>query len=308
METKVDTSVLDQVNEKTEEVISPWKIAWKRLKRYKLAMVGMFVLLFLAIASIAGPFLSPYRNVAIDLVNQGLPPSWHHLLGTDDVGRDILTRVLYAGRISLAVGVVAVTISVLIGSTLGVIAGYYGGIVDSIIMRVVDIIMCFPYLGILIVLSAMMSDLRVPPDYRIFVLMFMIGVISWPGLCRIIRGQILSFREQEFMQAAEALGLKDRRKMFSHLLPNTFASVIVYATLGVGDAILAESALSFLGLGVTPPTPSWGQMVQVVDDLYIIQYMPWKWIPPGLCILLTVLSINLFGDGLRDALDPKLKG
>lgn len=307
MEAKIDVNILNRANTETEEAISPWKLAWKRLKRNKLAISGLFVLLFLAGAAIVGPFISPYKMDGLDMGSMGLTPSLQHLLGTDDIGRDILTRLMYAGRISLTVGVVAITISILIGSTLGVIAGYYGGIVDSIIMRVVDIILCFPYLAILIVLSAIMSDLKVNPDQRIFVVMFMIGCISWPGLCRIIRGQILSFREQEFMQAAEALGLRDRHKMFKHLLPNTFATVIVYGTLGIGEAILAESTLSFLGLGVTPPTPSWGQMVQVVNDLYTIQFLPWKWIPPGLCILLTVLSINLFGDGLRDALDPKLK-
>lgn len=290
-----------------EEVISPWKIAWKRLKRNKLAVSGLLVLVFLAAAAIIGPFLSPYEMDELNMADTGLAPSLKHPLGTDDIGRDILTRLMYAGRISLMVGVVAVTISVLIGSVLGVIAGYYGGLADAIIMRIVDIIMCFPYLGILIVLSAIMSDLKVHPDRRIFVVMLMIGGISWPSLCRIVRGQVLSLREQEFMQAAEALGLKDRRKMFRHLLPNTFATIIVYGTLGIGNAILSESALSFLGLGVTPPTPSWGQMVQVVNDLYTIQYLPWKWIPPGLCILFTVLSINLFGDGLRDALDPKLR-
>ena len=137
--------------------------------------------------------------------------------------------------------------------------------------------------------------------------MFVIGFLSWPFLCRIVRGQILSLREQEFMQAAEALGLRDRRKIFTHLLPNTFASIIVSATLGIGGAILTESALSYLGLGVTPPTPSWGNMIQGVNELYTLQYEPWKWIPPGVCIFLTVMAINLFGDGLRDALDPKLK-
>ena len=243
----------------------------------------------------------------IDLTKSELPPSWAHPLGTDDVGRDVLTRLMYAGRISLAVGLVAVTIEVIIGSFMGVVAGYFGGIVDSIIMRLVDVIMCFPFLAILIMLSAVMSDFHVNPNYRIFVVMFIIGIIGWTGLSRIVRGQMLSLREQEFMQAAEALGLSDNRKMFRHLLPNALASIIVYATLGIGGAILSESALSFLGLGVTPPTPSWGQMVQLCRDMYVLQFEPWLWIPPGLCIFLAVMSINLLGDGLRDAIDPKLK-
>lgn len=296
------------VNEiKKEDIISPWKIAWKRLKKNKLALTGLFILIFMVLMSIVGPWISPYDMETIDLGNVSSSPTAQHLLGTDSVGRDVLTRIMYAGRISLSVGVVAVVIEIVIGSILGAVAGYYGGVVDGIIMRVVDVFMCFPSLPILIMLGALMSDLKVRPEYRMFVVMFILGVLSWPGLCRIVRGQILSLREQEFMQAAEALGLKDRKKMFRHLLPNTFASIIVTATLGIGGAILTESALSFLGLGVTPPTPSWGNMVQVVNDLYILQTQPWLWIPPGLCIFLTVISINIFGDGLRDALDPKLK-
>lgn len=296
------------VNEiKKEDIISPWKIAWKRLKKNKLALTGLFILIFMVLMSIVGPWISPYDMETIDLGNVSSPPTAQHILGTDSVGRDVLTRIMYAGRISLSVGVVAVVIEIVIGSVLGAVAGYYGGVVDGIIMRVVDVFMCFPSLPILIMLGALMSDLKVRPEYRMFVVMFILGVLSWPGLCRIVRGQILSLREQEFMQAAEALGLKDRKKMFRHLLPNTFASIIVTATLGIGGAILTESALSFLGLGVTPPTPSWGNMVQVVNDLYILQTQPWLWIPPGLCIFLTVISINIFGDGLRDALDPKLK-
>jgi peptide/nickel transport system permease protein len=296
------------VNEiKKEDIVSPWKIAWKRLKKNKLALTGLFILVFMVLMAIAGPMISPYAMETIDLGNVSSPPSAQHLLGTDSVGRDVLTRIMYAGRISLSVGVVAVVIEIFIGSILGAFAGYYGGIVDGIIMRIVDVFMCFPSLPILIMLGALMSDLKVRPEYRMFVVMFILGILSWPGLCRIVRGQILSLREQEFMQAAEALGLKDRKKMFRHLLPNTFASIIVTATLGIGGAILTESGLSFLGLGVTPPIPSWGNMVQVVNDLYILQTQPWLWIPPGLCIFLTVMSINIFGDGLRDALDPKLK-
>ncbi|MCB2289630.1 ABC transporter permease [Clostridium sp. CS001] len=292
---------------KREEILSPWKIIRKRLKKNKLAMFGMYILLFMVLMAAFGPIISPYKMETIDLLNVSASPSFKHILGTDDIGRDVLTRVMYGGRISLTVGVLAVLVEVLIGSILGGIAGFYGGIVDSIIMRVVDIFLSFPGLPLLIMLAAVMSDLKVPPQYRMYVVMFIIGILGWPGLCRIVRGQILSLREQEFMQAAEALGLKDSRKIFSHLLPNTYASIIVSATLGIGGAILTESALSFLGLGVTPPTPSWGQMVQSVNNAYILQFQPWIWAPPGICIFLTVMGINLFGDGLRDAIDPKLK-
>jgi peptide/nickel transport system permease protein len=290
-----------------EVVLSPSRVVWNRLKRNKLAMTGLIIIIIMILTAIIYPIISPWDVYKLDLTAGELPPSFQHPLGTDDVGRDVLTRLMFAGRISLMVGIVAVAIEVLIGSTLGVVAGYFGGIVDSIIMRIVDIIMCFPFLCILIMLSAVMSDLHVNPDYRIFVVMFIIGIIGWTGLCRLVRGQMLSLREQEFMQATEALGLKDSRKMFKHLLPNAMASIVVYSTLGIGGAIMSESALSFLGLGVTPPTPSWGQLVQACRDMYILQYQPWMWIPPGLCIFLTVMSINLLGDGLRDALDPKLK-
>lgn len=294
-------------NMNNEEILSPWKIVSKRLRKNKLAILGMYILLFMILMSVVGPWISPYSMETIDLFNVSASPSFKHLLGTDAVGRDVLVRVMYGGRISLSVGVLAVLIEVIIGSILGGIAGFYGGVVDGIIMRTVDVFMCFPGLPLLIMLAAVMSDLGVPPQYRMYVVMFIIGLLGWPGLCRIVRGQILSLREQEFMQAAEALGLRDKRRILNHLLPNTYASIIVSATLGIGGAILTESALSFLGLGVTPPTPSWGQMVQAVTDAYTLQFKPWIWAPPGICIFLTVMGINLFGDGLRDAIDPKLK-
>jgi peptide/nickel transport system permease protein len=304
MKLDVKTNMIDLKN---EEILSPWKLIRKRLKKNKLAIFGMYILLFMVLMAVVGPMISPYNMETIDLFNVSAAPSFKHFLGTDDVGRDVLVRVMYGGRISLSVGVLAVVIEVLIGSILGGIAGFYGGIIDGVIMRVVDVFLCFPGLPLLIMLAAVMSDLGVPTEYRMYVVMFIIGLLGWPGLCRIVRGQILSLREQEFMQAAEALGLRDKRRILNHLLPNTYASIIVSATLGIGGAILTESALSFLGLGVTPPTPSWGQMVQSVTDLYTLQFKPWIWAPPGICIFLTVMGINLFGDGLRDAIDPKLK-
>ena len=293
--------------QKVQKIESPWVIAWRRLKKNKLAMTGLVIIILLLLIAIIGPIVYPQSWEATNLTNTFKPPSSEHLLGTDQVGRDVLARLMYGGRISLSVGVVAVTIQVIIGTALGIIAGYYGGKIDAIIMRFVDILMCFPFLPLLIMLGAIMSDLRVEPEFRIYVVMIVIGIVGWPGLCRLVRGQILSLREQEFMQAAESLGLKDRRKMFVHLLPNTLASIIVSATLGVGGAIMTESALSFLGLGVTPPTPTWGNMIQAAQDQYALQFQPWLWVPPGVCIFLTVMAINLFGDGLRDALDPKLK-
>jgi peptide/nickel transport system permease protein len=301
----METTIKQKV--KDEKIIGPWKIVWLRLKKNKLAVAGLGILIFMVLFCFIGPFFSPYKVSSMEFLNSNLAPNAKHWLGTDNLGRDILTRTMLGGRISLMVGLVAVLIEVIVGSFLGVISGYYGGLVDSIIMRIVDIFLCIPFLPMLIILGAMLSDWKIPPDKRIFVVMFIIGILAWPSICRIVRGQILTLREQQFMQATEALGLRDRRKMFKHLLPNTFPSIIVSATLGIGGAILTESALSFLGLGVIAPTPSWGNMIQIVNDLFALQYRPWLWIPPGMCILLTVMSINLLGDGLRDALDPKLK-
>jgi peptide/nickel transport system permease protein len=307
MELKSQKNKFSFKKSKQDDVLSPWRVVWKRLKRNKLALNGFYTLIFIVALAVIGPMISPYDMETIDLFNINSAPTFSHPLGTDEVGRDVLTRVMYAGRYSLAVGVFAVLVSVAIGSILGAVAGYYGGFIDGLIMRIVDVFMSIPSLPLLIMLGAVMSDWKIHPDYRIFVVMFIIGILNWPYLCRIVRGQILSLREQEFMQAAEALGLRDRKKMYRHLLPNTFASIIVSATLGIGGAILTESALSYLGLGITPPTPSWGQMIQVVNDLYVLQFQPWRWVPPGLCIFITTMAINLLGDGLRDALDPKLK-
>jgi len=303
MEVKVDK----KVEVKQEKILSPWKIVWLRLKRNKLAITGLYILIAMVLISFIGPFFSSYNLTDYSVGERMLGPSAKHWLGTDDLGRDVLTRLMYGGRISLLVGIVAVAIEIVIGATLGVLAGFYGGITDGIIMRIVDIILCIPALPMYIIIGAILSDLKFPPKYRIFVVMFVIGVLAWPGLCRLVRGQILTLREQDFMQATEALGLRDRRKMFKHLLPNTFPQIIVSATLGIGGAIMSESALSFLGMGVMPPTPSWGNMIQCVRDLYTLQNRPWLWIPPGMFIFLTIMAINLFGDGLRDALDPKLK-
>ena len=297
----MQTELNKEVKVKKEKIESPWTVAFKRLKKNKLALGGLFILLVLVLISILGPMLYPHDHLTIDLVRTNQPPSAQHWLGTDESGRDVLARLMYGGRYSLSIGIVAVGISIIIGTTLGILAGYYGGFIDSLIMRIVDVFMCFPFL------SAIMSDLKIPPEYRIFVVMFIIGALSWTGTCRMVRGMVLSLREQEFMQAAEALGLSDARKMFLHLLPNTLAVIIVSATLGIGGAILTESSLSFLGLGVTPPTPTWGNMIQTAQDYYTLTNRWWLWIPPGVCIFLTVISINIFGDGLRDALDPKLK-
>lgn len=286
---------------------SPWRMAVRRFNRNKLALGGLIILVLMFLICFLGPFFSPYNLYDYSLVDKNLPPSPKHWFGTDKLGRDILLRVMLAGRISLLVGIVATVITVVIGGTLGALAGFYRKSVDTIIMRVADIFLSLPTLPILIILGAVMSDLKVSPGSRIYFLMFIIGALSWTTLARLVRGQILTLREQEFMLATEALGLKDRRKIFRHLLPNTVPIIIVTATLSVASAILYESSMSFLGLGVVPPTPSWGNLIADANNLIDFRKRPWLWIPPGMCILITTVAINLIGDGLRDALDPKMK-
>lgn len=282
-------------------------MAMRRFGRNRLALVGLVILLIMSLACIFGPMISPYNLYDYSVANKNKPPSSSHWFGTDKLGRDILLRVLLAGRISLLVGIVATIITVIIGGILGALAGFYRKSVDSIIMRVTDIFMSLPTLPILIILGAVLSDLKVPPDKRIYYLMLIIGLLSWTTLARLVRGQILTLREQEFMVATDALGLKDRRKIFRHLLPNTIPIIIVTATLSVAGAILYESSMSFLGLGVIPPTPSWGNLISDANNLIDFRKRPWLWIPPGMCILITTVAINLIGDGLRDAFDPKMK-
>ncbi|MFB5762667.1 oligopeptide ABC transporter permease [Paenibacillus medicaginis] len=298
-----------EMNQKTpvrrEE--SPWRMAMRRFIRNRLAFIGLVILVIMVLISFIGPRLSPYNVNDYNLTHKNEAPSAAHWLGTDKLGRDILLRTMLAGQISLTVGLVATAISVVIGATLGSLAGFYRRSVDTLIMRVADIFMSLPQLPLLIILGAVLSDLKINPVNRIYFLMLIIGALSWTTLSRLVRGQILTLREQEFMQATEALGLRDRRKIFRHLLPNTIPTIIVTATLGVAGAIITESALSFLGIGVVPPTPSWGNMISAANNLIDFRKRPWLWIPPGMCILVTVVAINLIGDGLRDALDPKMK-
>ncbi|MGG4093332.1 oligopeptide ABC transporter permease [Paenibacillus lautus] len=286
---------------------SPWRMAIRRFTRNRLAVIGLFIIVFMFLLCFIGPVFSPHSLYDYSVADKNLAPSAKYWLGTDKLGRDILLRMMLAGRISLTVGLVATGISVIIGATLGALAGFYRRWVDTLIMRIADIFMALPGLPILIIMGAVLSDLKVDPSKRIYFLMLIIGILGWSSISRLVRGQILTLREQEFMQATEALGLKDRRKIFRHLLPNTIPIIIVSATLGVAGAILYESALSFLGVGVVPPTPSWGNMISAANNLIDFRKRPWLWIPPGMCILVTVVAINLIGDGLRDALDPKMK-
>ena len=261
----------------------------------------MFLLCFI------GPSFSPYITDRTDISNANQHPGIHHWLGTDQYGRDVLTRLMLAGQISLTVGLASMVLSLVIGSLLGAAAGFYRGAADMIIMRIADMLMSIPGLPLLLILAAVMSEWKVPSEYRMYLIMMMLSLIGWPSLARLVRGQILSLKEQPFMMAAEVLGLSDRRKILYHLLPNTLPLLLVAATLHVAGAMLSESALSFLGLGVAPPTPSWGNMMEAANNFMDFTLRPWLWIPPGTAIFLTVVAIHLLGDGLRDAFDPKVK-
>lgn len=300
---RIDVSAI----KKKEKSSSLWRTAFKRLAKNKVAMFGLVIIVLMFLFSFIGPFFMKYDINDISVINKNKPPSSEHLLGTDSLGRDMLLRLMLGGRISLLVGLIGTTIAVIIGGILGAVSGFYRGIVDTIIMRLADIIISIPGLPLLIILGMVLSDLKVDPASRIYIVMFLLGFIGWPGLARLVRSQILAMREQEYMIATEALGLKDRYKIFKHLLPNTIPTIIVSATLGVAGTILFESALSFLGLGVIPPTPTWGNMIQAANNYIDFKDRPWLWIPPGVCILTVVVAINFLGDGLRDALDPKLK-
>jgi peptide/nickel transport system permease protein len=235
------------------------------------------------------------------------PPSWAHPLGTDGNGMDVLTRLMYGGRVSLLIGFVVVLLETFLGVVLGGIAGYFGKWIDNLIMRLVDIFNCLPGLPLFIIMGAIMDAEKVKPTYRIFILMAAMGILGWPGIARVVRGQILSLREQEFMTAAEATGISVKRRIFRHLVPNVIPQLIVIATMTLGGVILTEATLSFLGLGVKYPLASWGSIINAVSNIYVMTNYWYVWIPAGFLILLTVLGFNFIGDGLRDAFDPKMK-
>jgi peptide/nickel transport system permease protein len=272
---------------------------WQRFRRHRLAVVGMVFMGILVVLALFAPLLATHDPYELDMRATKAPPSAEYLLGTDTAGRDMWTRLIYAGRISLSVGVVSVSIYITIGTILGALAAYYGGWVDSLIMRFTDTVMSFPDLIIIITVVAFIG----PSIYNV---MLAIGLLGWPGTCRLVRGQVLALREIEFIEAAHSTGLPAMRILMRHILPNVVPYLIVVATLGMAGAILTEAGLSFLGLGVQPPTPSWGNMLHSAQRLTLLEQFPHLWLPPGLMIAITVLSINFIGDALRDALDPRL--
>jgi len=312
----------------TQPGSSLWKDAWKRLRRNRLALAALVFLSILVVAVIIGPALITatlgytYDSTPADQsLVKSMPPSWEHPMGTDDQGRDMLARVVQGGRISLMVGIIATIVSLLVGVTYGAIAGYMGGRVDNVMMRIVDIIYSIPYILIVIVLLSFFGGANTPGWIawlsgsiggagnqglsQIFLLFFALGLVSWLTMARVIRGQILSLKNQEFVTAARATGVSTPGIIFRHLIPNALGPVIVYATLTIPSVMLTEAFLSFLGLGVQAPYASWGSLAdQGIKNLAIF---PWQLIFPGITMALTLFSLNFLGDGLRDALDPQTR-
>jgi peptide/nickel transport system permease protein len=277
---------------------SPGKLALQRFLRHRLALLGLVIIGIIAALSVLAPLIAPADPLKVDLAFFRKPPNPAHLLGTDSAGRDVLSRLLYAGQVSLRVGLVAALMSTSIGLVLGLLAGTYGGWIDAALMRLTDVVLSFPALVVIITVVALIG-----PSLETMILA--IGLLYWPTACRIVRGLALSVREQDFFIAARALGATTGHVIVRHMLPSVLSPLTVTATFAVAHAILLEAALSFLGLGVRPPQPSWGNMLNEAQSLTILESMPWLWLPPGLAIAITVLAINFIGDGLRDALDPR---
>ncbi len=332
---ELKTSVEEEV---TYKEISPIRMVLRRFFRSKLSIVGIVMLVFLFAFSFLGPVIynrwgedeidesttlntyiytyTPKENSSIDtevieelqqesLTNTFAPLGADHLLGTDDKGMDVFVRLMYGGRISLTIGFIVVIFETIIGIVLGGIAGYYGGWVDQVIMRIVDIFNCIPTLPILLIASAVIDSWQLTADQRIYILMVMITLFSWSGIARLVRGQILSLREQEYITATEVMGFSTARKIFKHLIPNVMPQLIVAMTLGLGSVILYESTLSYLGLGVQLPKAAWGTMISTANDPQVLNYHLNMWLPAGIMIVIAVLGFNFVGDGLRDAMDPK---
>lgn len=315
--------------EKNQVILTPGQLIMKRFVRNKLACLGMGIITVMILFCIIGPFISPYGEYEIFYINNDTgkevrmtegdvgasymgvnvkaPISSSHWLGTDADGRDVLTRLMYGGRISLIVGFGVVAIELLIGIILGGIAGFYGGFIDMAIMRIVEIFYCIPFVPLMLIISAIMLGYGISPSLKIYFIIGVMGLIYWASVARVVRGQILSLREMEYMQAAEATGISTFRKIFKHLIPNVMPIIILIATMDVGGVILTESVLSFLGVGISWPFASWGNMVDAVTNSVIMKNYVNIWLPPGICILLTVLAFNFIGDGLRDAYDPRMK-
>lgn len=279
---------------------TPFQLAMNRFLKNKLAIIGSIILLIIIITAVFAPFITDHDPTKADLLIVDHPPSSEHILGTDASGRDTFARLLYGARVSLTIGVSAMLFTLTIGLILGALSGYYGGMIDNVIMRFADLVLALPFLVLALTIIALLDQVTI----GLFITI--IAITAWPNLTRIVRGTFLSLREQEFVLGARTIGASDFRIIFKHLIPNAIGPIIVNATLMMATMIIVESALSFIGMGIPQPTPTWGNMISEAQNIRILRYHPEAWIPPGLAILATVLSINFIGDGLRDAFDPKL--
>jgi peptide/nickel transport system permease protein len=273
-------------------------MAVRRFARHRLAVAGLVVLVLIVLATVFAGVLTGHDPTKVDLSQVRRPPSAAHWLGTDNSGRDVLARLLHAGRVSLLVGVLSSLVAVVLGTLLGAFAGVVGGWVDSTIMRAADVFLSFPVLVVMVVIAGILGP-------SVTTMVVAIGVFTWPTAGRMVRGVTLSLREQEFMHAARAFGARTSWLVTRHVVPAVLGSVVVVATLAVATGILLEASLSFLGIGVQPPQPSWGNMLTDAQRLTVISQMPWLWLPPGIAVAVTVLAVNFVGDGLRDAVDPR---
>ena len=302
----------------TQKPVSQWMLVWRRLRKHKLAMAGLAVFAGVVLLSLLASVIAPYSYEEINLTNsyaglfapgeEGMAP---HILGTDKLGRDIFSRLLYAGRISLGVALIVTLLTMFLGTLVGAAAGAFGGITDTVLMRFADVMLTLPFLPMVLVLSSSLRQYAVLQDFlgssmSVFIIVFVLLIFGWMTNARLVRGSVLSLREQDFVAASRALGAGNRRIILRHLVPNSLAPIIVAATLGFGTVIIAESALSFLGFGIMPPVPTWGNMLNEARNSPL-QYLFTQALSPGLCIFFTVLAVNFVGDGLRDALDPRLK-
>ena len=285
-------AVLPDVVEKRRGVL-------RRLLRHRMAMIGLVTITIIMLLAIFAPLVAPIGPYKQNLKHLSQPPDQTYMLGTDELGRDIWARLVYAGRVSGMVGLLATAVYMTIGTVLGLVSGFYGGTIDNVIQRITEVFMSLPSLILIITLVAIFGA-------SIYNIILVIGFLSWPSVCRLVRGQVLSARELDYVTAARCLGGSDWRIIFRHVLPNVLAPVIVAATFGVAASILTETGLSFLGMGVRPPAPSWGNMITRATKVVVLEQRPWQWLPPGLMIGVCVLSINFIGDGLRDALDPRM--
>ncbi|MEX1375871.1 MAG: ABC transporter permease [Eubacteriales bacterium] len=289
---------MDKTNKKTAKKTSPFLETLKRLKRNKMAIAGLIIIVLLGLVAIFAPWLSPYKFDQTDIKNTFAAPSWEHPFGTDELGRDILSRIMYGGRYSLQIGIISISTSLIVGIMVGSIAGFYGGRFDMVIMRFLDIFQSIPGLVLAIAVSATLG-----PGFTNCIIALAIGMV--PGFARMTRASILNIRKMEYLEAATSINASNFRIIYRHVIPNAIAPLIVQATMAIAGAILVAASLSFIGLGVQPPTPEWGAMLSAGRGY--IRNHPHLVMFPGVTIMLAVLSLNMLGDGLRDALDPKLK-